>query len=105
MTRALAWAYLGLAYAFILLPVAALVLFSFQDGPAAGAAVPGLSLRWYADILGDRDLMAALCNSALVARARRSWPARWASSRPTASPATSCRGPRWCGRSSCCRSR
>lgn len=67
MRGALAWAYLGLAYAFIFLPVAALVLFSFQDGRLPVPPFQGVSLRWYAAILGDRDLMAALLNSALVA--------------------------------------
>lgn len=67
MTRALAWLYLAALYAFILLPVGALVLFSFQDGRLPVPPVQGLSLRWYADVLGDRDLMAALLNSALVA--------------------------------------
>lgn len=67
MKGALAWAYLAAAYAFIFLPVAALVLFSFQDGRLPVPPFQGFSLRWYADILGDRDLMAALLNSALVA--------------------------------------
>ncbi|WP_210529611.1 ABC transporter permease [Rubellimicrobium arenae] len=67
MTRLLAWLYLLLAYGFILLPVGALVLFSFQDGRLPVPPFQGVSLRWYADVLGDRDLMAALLNSALVA--------------------------------------
>jgi spermidine/putrescine transport system permease protein len=67
VTRALAWLYLLAAYVFILLPVAVLVLFSFQDGRLSVPPFQGVSFRWYADILGDRDLMAALGNSALVA--------------------------------------
>jgi spermidine/putrescine transport system permease protein len=67
VTRALAWLYLLAAYVFILLPVAVLVLFSFQDGRLPVPPFQGVSFRWYADILGDRDLMAALGNSALVA--------------------------------------
>lgn len=67
MTRVLAWAYLLALYAFILLPVGALVLFSFQDGRLPVPPFEGPSLRWYRDVLGDRDLMAALLNSALVA--------------------------------------
>ncbi|MBP1806833.1 ABC transporter permease [Rubellimicrobium aerolatum] len=67
MTRGLAWVYLALAYGFLLLPVGALVLFSFQDGRLPVPPFEGFSLRWYADVLGDRDLMAALGNSALVA--------------------------------------
>jgi spermidine/putrescine transport system permease protein len=66
VTRPLAWAYLLAAYAFILLPVAVLVLFSFQDGRLPVPPFQGVSLRWYADVLGDRDLVAALVNSALV---------------------------------------
>lgn len=67
MTRALSWLYLLLLYAFILLPVGALVLFSFQDGRLPVPPFQGFSLRWYAEVLGDRDLMAALLNSALLA--------------------------------------
>lgn len=67
MMRALSWLYLFLLYGFILLPVGVLVLFSFQDGRLPVPPFQGASLRWYADILGDRDLMAALGNSALVA--------------------------------------
>lgn len=67
MTRALAWAYLLLIYGFILLPVGALVLFSFQDGRLPVPPFEGPSLRWYAEVLGDRDVTAALLNSALVA--------------------------------------
>lgn len=65
--RALVWAYLGAAYAFIFLPVVVLVVFSFQDGRLPVPPLQGVSLRWYAQVLGDRDLMAALGNSALVA--------------------------------------
>lgn len=67
MTRALAWGYLAAAFAFIYLPVGTLVLFSFQDGRLPVPPFDGPSLRWYADILGDRDLMAGLGNSVLVA--------------------------------------
>jgi spermidine/putrescine transport system permease protein len=66
MTRALAWLYLALAFAFIYLPVGALVLFSFQDGALPVPPFDGPSLRWYGDVLGDRDLMAALGNSLIV---------------------------------------
>lgn len=65
--RALAWAYLALAYAFILLPVAVLVVFSFQDGRLPVPPFQGVTLRWYGQVLGDRALVEALVNSALVA--------------------------------------
>lgn len=64
--RHLAWVYLIVAFVFIYLPVGALVLFSFQDGSLPVPPFNGPSLRWYAEITGDRDLMQALRNSALV---------------------------------------
>lgn len=65
--RVLAWVYLALAYGFVFLPVAVLVAFSFQDGRLPVPPLQGVTLDWYAKVLGDRDLMAALLNSALVA--------------------------------------
>ena len=67
MTRALAWGYLAAAYAFILLPVAVLVLFSFQGGSLPVPPFDGPSLRWYGEALSDRRLTDALLNSLLVA--------------------------------------
>ncbi len=67
--RGLGWIYLALAYGFIFLPVGALVLFSFQDGRLPVPPFNGPTLKWYADVLGDRDLMAALVNSLMVAAA------------------------------------
>ena len=65
--RALAWAYLALAYGFIFLPIAVLVVYSFQDGRLPVPPFQGFSLRWYAKVLSDDGLMAALWHSALVA--------------------------------------
>jgi spermidine/putrescine transport system permease protein len=59
--------YLVLIYGFIFLPVAVLVLFSFQDGRLPVPPLKGLTLKWYAQILGDDALMTALGNSLLVA--------------------------------------
>lgn len=65
--RPLAWAYLAAAYGFLLLPVAVLVVFSFQDGRLPVPPLKGVTLDWYGRVLADRDLMEALVNSALVA--------------------------------------
>jgi spermidine/putrescine transport system permease protein len=65
--RVLSWVYLALAYAFVFLPVAVLVAFSFQDGRLPVPPFQGVTLDWYAKVLGERDLMAALLNSAFVA--------------------------------------
>ncbi len=59
--------YMAVLYAFIFLPVAVLVLFSFQGGRLPVPPFNGPSLKWYAQVLSDRDLMAALGNSFLVA--------------------------------------
>ena len=67
MGRVLSWVYLFLLYGFIFLPVAVLVLFSFQEGRLPVPPFKGPSLEWYGQVLGDRDLMAALGNSFLVA--------------------------------------
>jgi spermidine/putrescine transport system permease protein len=67
MMRVLAWVYLALLYAFIFLPVAVLVAFSFQDGRLPVPPFQGVSLKWYAKVLADGDLMAALGHSLLVA--------------------------------------
>ena len=67
MMRALAWFYLALMFGFIFLPVAVLVLFSFQEGRLPVPPFNGPSLRWYADVLGDRRLMSGLTNSLIVA--------------------------------------
>lgn len=60
-------AYMVLLYAFIFLPVAVLVLFSFQDGRLPVPPLRGLTLRWHAEVLGDARLMRGLANSLLVA--------------------------------------
>jgi spermidine/putrescine transport system permease protein len=67
MMRVLPWIYLAAAFVFIYLPVGTLVLFSFQDGQLPVPPFNGPSLRWYADVLGDIRLTAALGNSVLVA--------------------------------------
>ena len=66
-TRILSGIYLALIYGFIFLPVGVLVLFSFQDGRLPVPPLKGLTLKWYAQILGDGALMQALANSLIVA--------------------------------------
>jgi spermidine/putrescine transport system permease protein len=67
MMRTFAWAYLAAAYVFIFLPVVVLVAFSFQDGRLPVPPLKGVTLDWYARVLGNDDLTAALLNSLLVA--------------------------------------
>lgn len=60
-------AYAALIYGFIFLPVAVLVLFSFQGSMLPVPPFNGPSLRWYTAVLNDPKLTAALGNSMLVA--------------------------------------
>ena len=67
MTRAIAILYAALLYGFIFLPVAVLVLFSFQGTLFPIPPFNGPSLRWYAAVLGDQRLTSGLVNSVMVA--------------------------------------
>jgi len=67
MRTYLPWIYLALAFGFIYLPVCVLVLFSFQDGGLPVPPFDGPSLKWYREVLSDRDVTDALIHSLLVA--------------------------------------
>jgi spermidine/putrescine transport system permease protein len=69
LLRGAAIAYAGAILAFIFLPVATLILFSLQATSFPVPPFTGPSLRWYAAVLGDGRLTAALANSLLVAAA------------------------------------
>ncbi len=60
-------AYAGLIYGFIFLPVAVLVLFSFQGSRVPIPPFDGPSLEWYRAVFADSRMMAALGNSVVVA--------------------------------------
>ena len=65
--RLLTAGYALAVYAFIFLPVAVLVLFSFQGSLFPVPPFTGPSLRWYEAVLNDRRLTAGLVNSITVA--------------------------------------
>ncbi len=65
--RLLGWAYMAAIFVFIFLPVVVLVLFSFQDSRLPVPPFDGPTLKWYAQVLGDRGMMEALRNSLAVA--------------------------------------
>lgn len=64
--KLLAAGYLAAIYLFIFLPVLVLVLFSFQGSTLPVPPFTGPSWRWYAAVLADGRLLAALGNSVLV---------------------------------------
>ena len=65
----LAGTYALAIYVFIFLPVAVLVLYSFQGTLLPVPPFNGPSFRWYNAVFADRRLMAGLWNSFLVATA------------------------------------
>jgi spermidine/putrescine transport system permease protein len=67
LSSSFSWLYILVLYGFIFLPVAVLVLFSFQDGRLPVPPFNGFSTQWYAAVFADRKLMAALTHSLLVA--------------------------------------
>ena len=67
MTRIVSTLYAAAIYGFIFLPVAVLVLFSFQGTLFPIPPFNGPSLRWYEAVLGDTRLTGGLANSVLVA--------------------------------------
>lgn len=67
LLSAAAWVYAGLLYAFIFLPVAVLVLFSFHDGRFPIPPFQPATLRWYGEVFADGDVTGALLNSFAVA--------------------------------------
>jgi spermidine/putrescine transport system permease protein len=67
--RLVATLYALTIYGFIFLPVAVLILFSFQATQFPIPPFTGPSLRWYGAVLADERLSAGLVNSLLVALA------------------------------------
>ena len=55
--------------AFLLMPIAAIVPLSFSSGSFLTYPLPGLSLRWYAEVLGGGKWLTALANSLFVGSA------------------------------------
>ena len=66
MLRRLFWLYCAAVLAFLLAPIAAIVPLSFSSGSFLSYPLPGLSLRWYAEVLGDGPWLKALGNSLFV---------------------------------------
>ena len=65
--RLLAW-WAAAVFAFLYLPVALLVVFSFNEA-ALGVRWEGFTWRWYGRLFGDETLTRALRNSLLIAAA------------------------------------
>lgn len=69
-TRQTRWALMalgGLILAFLYLPIAFLVLFSFEESRTPGLPITGLTLHWYQKMLADSLIQTAVFNSILIA--------------------------------------
>src|SRR5664279_6045314 len=64
--RWFARAWLALGFAFLYVPIVALVVYSFNDSPVTNVW-RGFTLRWYAALAADRELLAGLALSLKVA--------------------------------------
>jgi putrescine transport system permease protein len=58
--------WLSLGYVFLYLPIVALVVFSFNDSPLPNVW-RGFTLKWYAALVGDEELIAGLALSLKIA--------------------------------------
>lgn len=57
----------GATLVFLYLPIAFLVLFSFQEADTPGFPITGLTLHWYEVMLSNSAIHSALLNSVIVA--------------------------------------
>lgn len=58
--------YLILGYVFLVLPIATMIVFSFQKGQFASVPGQGWTLQWYGKLFADGSLIEALWNSLIV---------------------------------------
>jgi spermidine/putrescine transport system permease protein len=66
LRRIMLGAYAGFFYAFLYLPILLLVVLSFNDSQTIGLPFQGVTLRWYAEVLGSPDMMRSILNSVLL---------------------------------------
>jgi ABC-type spermidine/putrescine transport system permease subunit II len=67
LSTILAWIGVAAVLLFLFLPIAILVLFSFNSGAALSFPLQGVSLTWYHKVLTDPVYLASLQNSFFVA--------------------------------------
>jgi len=58
--------YFALLTVFLYLPIAFLVIFSFNDSSVLAFPLRGFTLQWYKDLLGSGEMVASLRNSLVV---------------------------------------
>jgi len=66
MVRFLKRSYIYLVFAFLYMPIAVLMVYSFNDSRSRGD-VGGFTLRWYVELFQDRTIMSSLYSTLLSA--------------------------------------
>jgi putrescine transport system permease protein len=66
LAKGIGKAWLAAGYLFLYLPIAALVLYSFNDSPIANVWA-GFTLKWYAALADDREMLSGLWLSLRIA--------------------------------------
>jgi ABC-type spermidine/putrescine transport system permease subunit II len=66
-TRRLLWLWAAMVLAFLYLPIAFMILFSFNEPRTPGLPITNLTLAWYERALNNHFLLAAVQNSIVVA--------------------------------------
>ena len=66
MMRHLKRLYIGIVFFFLYAPILILMIFSFNKSRYM-SKWDGFSLKWYADLFSDRDIMSALYYTILIA--------------------------------------
>ena len=66
-TRWILRLWFGAFIVFLYLPIAFMVIFSFDEGATPGLPITGFTLRWYDEMLNNRQLLRAVGNSITVA--------------------------------------
>lgn len=64
--KAARWVYLIIVMLFLYLPILTLMVFSFNDGRSMFGWT-GFSLKWYREMLGDRQMISAIINTFAIA--------------------------------------
>ncbi len=59
----------GVILVFLYVPIAFLILFSFEEASTPGLPITGLTLHWYQQMLSDSAIQTAVLNSVIVALA------------------------------------
>jgi spermidine/putrescine transport system permease protein len=67
LTRRALWALAGVILVFLYLPIAFMVLLSFNDSRVVGLPIQALTLDWYGRALSNRILLDAVWNTVVVA--------------------------------------